>query len=243
MHAGVWAALAQWATVGVATVAAKIALSQVNVARATRERVAQPDVVAYIEQNAHNWHYMDFVIKNFGQTTAYNIRLSLPPLAVVPYYNQVTGEHVTSLYVPETIAVLAPGQEWRTVWDSAIERNEYKHELQSQFPGHIYFDDKMLRPKQSYSNPVSLDTDMFINTIRITTEKAQNPEKALYEIADILKGYKKRHEGIWVYAVPGHVEEQYYQNLSARLKEIGRRTNRALRGKRDKDTPSDPPTN
>jgi hypothetical protein len=116
------------------------------------------------------WHTLTLANRDGG--LAYNIRVTLPPLLVVPYDNRVTGEHVTSLYVPKSIAVLAPGQEWRTAWESAVELAEHKPELQSQFVGDVQFDDKMNPDKPSYRNPISLDTKMFWDTIRIETKKA-----------------------------------------------------------------------
>ena len=231
-NADTWAAWAQCVTALIAFGAAIFAYQQVKEARATRERVAQPDVVVYIERDPQNWHYMDLVIKNFGQTPAYNIRLTLPPLEVVPWENMVTGEQVTELWLPNGIAVLAPGQEWRTSWDSGIERAEYKGELKTQFVGRVDFDDKMNGGK-TYSNPVSLDANMFWNTLHVTTEKSRSSEKALYEIAGTLKGYTKQHSGVWVYTVPGGDERQYYEDLAAHLKARSEQTRRALAGQRE----------
>lgn len=230
MRADAWAALAQWITAAIASGAAIFAYFQVIEARKTREKVAQPDVVVYIEQSPHNWHYMDFVIKNFGQTPAYNIRLTLPPLEVVPYEDMATREQVTSLYVPKTIAVLAPGQEWRTAWDSGIEREEYEGELKTQFVGNVQFDDKMNPNKPSYRNPISLDANMYHNTMRVETTKGKSAEKALYEIADTLQSYKKQHDGVWVYTIPGDDERQYYAELRERIRQQHDRTMRRLRG-------------
>ncbi|MDT5016349.1 MAG: hypothetical protein QOD39_2509, partial [Mycobacterium sp.] len=156
-------------------------------------------------------HYLDFVVKNFGQTTAYNIRLTLPPLKVAPYTNQITGEEVKHLWVPTTIAVLAPGQEWRTVWDSAIRRDRYRKrggELQTQFVGRVDFDDKMNEPNMSYSNPISLDANMFHNTTWVRQSESKNIKDALYDIAGTMKSYKTEHNGIWVYTVPGDEERR-----------------------------------
>lgn len=195
MTADAWAAWAQWVTAFIAVGAAIFAYQQVKLARETRERVAQPDVVAYIDHNSNNWHYMDLVIRNFGQTAAYNVKLILPPLKVVPYTNENTDEEVTDLYFPKNIAVLAPGQEWRTVWDSGIEREDYAGELESQFVGRVDFDDKMTAGKH-YMNPITLDTNMFRDMLRVETVKAKSAQKALYEISDTLKGYKQEHQGI-----------------------------------------------
>jgi hypothetical protein len=241
MTADAWAAWAQWVTATIAFGAAIFAYQQVKVARETRERVAQPDVVVYIERDPQNWHYMDFVVKNFGQTPAYNIRLVLPPLEVVPWENMATGEQVTELWIPDGIAVLAPGQEWRTSWDSGIERAEYKGDLQTQFVGRVDFDDKMNDGK-NYSNPISLDANMFWNTLHVTTEKGRSPEKALYEIAGTLKGYTKQHSGAWVYTVPGQDERQYYEDLAESRKARSEQFRRELRGQRDEpsgDTSTD----
>lgn len=224
------AALAQVGTVGVAGWALIYARGQVKEARETRERVAQPDVVVFIERDPDNWHHMDLVVKNFGQTTAYNIRITLPPLAVAPWTRADTGEEVTSLQVPERIAVLAPGQEWRTSWDSGIERAEYEGQLPNKFGGLVEFDDKIIADKDSYRNPILLDADMFLYSLRVTTEKGRSAEKALYEISSTLQGYAEQRSGIWVYAVPAEEERQERANMVATAKSRRERLRSKLRG-------------
>jgi len=138
-------------------------------AQLNRKHVSQPNVVVFIDHDPQNWQYLDLVIKNFGQTPAYNIKLTLPPLELVPFQSLITGETVTELYVPTKIAVLAPGQEWRTVWDSAVKRKEYTGTLASQFDGEVEFDDEM-NPEageKPYRNPISLDANMFHNMLRL----------------------------------------------------------------------------
>lgn len=208
--ADTWTAWAQWATVAIAFGAALFAYQQVELARETRERVAQPDVVVYIDHNEIR-HYLDLVIKNFGQTTAYNIQLKLPPLQVAPYTSNLTGEQVTHLWLPETIAVLAPGQEWRTVWDSAVRREDYrkKHgeDLRTKFVGRVEFDDKVVGGK-SYFNPISLDANMFYNTTWVQRREDKTVKDALYDIAGTIKSFKQEHHGIWVYTVSGEDERR-----------------------------------
>ncbi|WAJ43540.1 hypothetical protein OK015_20370 [Mycobacterium sp. Aquia_216] len=181
MGADAWAAWGIWVTAGIAAVAAYLALRQLREMRLTRERVAQPNVVVYADLNHQDWHYLDFVVKNFGETPAYGIRLTLPPLDVVPWDNLATGDRVTSLYLPESIVVLAPGQEWRTMWESGIALDEYEKErklaqqapqlnrpvlpeLRSVFVGRVEYQDKDDRP---HRNPVYLDTKTFQNVTRI----------------------------------------------------------------------------
>lgn len=230
MTAESWSALAAWATVAIAIGAAWFAYQQVTEARKTREKVAQPDVVVYVDHNESDWQQIDLVIKNFGQTPAYNIRLTLPPLKRVPFTNQVTGEEVTEVFIPDTIAVLAPGQEWRTMWDDGQEIAEYKGVLPSKFVGSIAFDDKLIPDKESFSNPISLDTRMFWNSMRTSTEQARSTEKALYKIADTLDGYKNEHGGMWLYVIPGEEERQYNANRAAHFKERSQRIRRQLSG-------------
>lgn len=225
MHADAWAAWAQWATAAIAAGAAVYARGQVLEARKTRERTAQPNVVVYVDRHEVR-RYMDLVIKNFGQTTAYNVRLNVPPLQVAPYRNLNTGEEVKSLYVPQTIAVLAPGQEWRTVWDSAVRREKHRGALQDQFVGHVEFDDKINPDKPSYRNPISLDIKMFWNTTWITQDKGETVQKALYEIAGTLKDYSHEDKGVWVYTATGdeerHRREREYQELLQHQHEFSR---------------------
>jgi hypothetical protein len=207
------AALAQVATAGIAIWAVRYARGQVQAARDTAERVAQPEVVVFIDHNPVDWHHMDLVIKNFGQTAAYNVRVTLPPLQIVPFDNEATGERVTTHYVPSTIAVLAPGQEWRSAWESGIDMEDYDGELPSNYVGTVDFDDKMNATKPGLSNPISLDINMFRNTHRISIEKGKTVEKALYEISGTLKGFKSQHSGVWVYTVPADEERSYYQQI------------------------------
>jgi hypothetical protein len=200
------AAIAQAATVLVAGWALIYARGQVREARETRERVARPDVVVYVDHHAVR-RYMDLVVKNFGQTTAYNIRLILPPLKHVPFRSQITGEMVTNLPIPKSIAVLAPGQEWRTVWESAVRRGRYKGDkLQTQFVGAVEFDDRVVPTKPGYRNPVSLDIDMFWNTTWIERNETRTVKDALYDIAGTLKSYQDDSSGVWVYPLDGEEE-------------------------------------
>ncbi|MDV3129890.1 hypothetical protein M1247_33650 [Mycobacterium sp. 21AC1] len=85
--------------------------------------------------------------------------------AVLSIENLVTGVEVTELYVPDSIVVLAPGQEWRTVWESAIRWNDYEEkrlrspqlnlrELGTVFVGDITYEDLNRGSQRSRWNPV-----------------------------------------------------------------------------------------
>jgi hypothetical protein len=238
MSADAWtavAALAQVATVGVAGWALIYARGQVREARETRERAAQPNVVAFTDHNPKNWQYLDFVVKNFGETPAYNIKLTMAPPDVSPYHNNITGEDVgvTKLYVPEHIAVLAPGQEWRTIWDSAIKRKEHADKLSdNDVTGHLTFWDKMNHDpdaKPPFCNTIWIDPKMFRNMLRLTSvEPAKQITDEIAKVAATLESYHEDKSGIWVYTLPGETERQRREEVQAELRAEYDRIERAV---------------
>ncbi|WP_373202717.1 hypothetical protein [Mycobacterium marinum] len=197
MDANAWAAvaaLAQVATVAIAGWALVYARGQVREARETRERVTQPNVVVYIDHNPKNFQYLDFVVKNFGETPAYSLRVTLARLDVSPYHNNITGEDVgvTELAVPEHIAVLAPGQDWRSLWDSAVKRKQHSDELSDEpVLGHVSFWDKINSdPTVSapFDNPIWIDPKMYRNMLRLSAvEPAQQISQEIAKVAKALE--------------------------------------------------------
>lgn len=119
-----WSALAAWATVLIAFGAASFAWFQVREARRTREERAQPNVVIYSELNPAAKRYIEIVVKNFGVTPAYNVKVTVtPPLKSTP--NLLSGDKLYEIPIPEFL-IFAPGQEWRTGWDNAPARRKYQ---------------------------------------------------------------------------------------------------------------------
>lgn len=76
---------------------------------------SQPYVVAFLEENAVGSHVIDLVVKNFGQTAGRNVRLAFDP--ALNRSDDNGGDEPVVL--PEVISFMAPGQEWRTVFDFA----------------------------------------------------------------------------------------------------------------------------
>ena len=136
--------------------------------------------MAFADLNPEDWRWLDVMVKNFGQTAAYNVRLYFEPWpTVMPWVHPRTGERVTRLLVPE-IPVLAPGQELRTLWDRGEARAEAELDREAvrqagglihpsfeeslpddvgmRFAGHVVFEDSEHR---RYSNRSVLDIHMF----------------------------------------------------------------------------------
>jgi hypothetical protein len=118
-------AMATTLTLVIAVLALFLAKGQLDEASKARELTktlerekSQPYVVAYLEENAASPHILDLVVKNFGQTAGRNIRLLFNP--TLNRTKTDGGDEKVAL--PDMISFLAPGQEWRTVFDVMNER-------------------------------------------------------------------------------------------------------------------------
>src|SRR5271166_428445 len=109
----VWSALGTWFTAAVAIATVLVAgryakqqvekaQDQVDEARRTRELQAQPNVVLYSEPNPSVWQILEVVVKNFGTTPAYDIKISITPqLQATP--NHVTYPEIADIPVPRRL--------------------------------------------------------------------------------------------------------------------------------------------
>ena len=177
---------------------------------------------------------IDLVVANYGLTPAYHVKLNFPPLTVSPYHHGVTGELVTKLHLPDEIAVLAPGQEWRTMWDAATQRHDRRDELGSRFEGSVSFEDSR---KHKFENPAILDWDTHFDTLYVADkpdESAKAITEKLGEVASVLKSYKAEHDGIWIYPVPADEERQYLQAEAAKRKAQSDRVKRMISGAQER---------
>lgn len=103
---------------GFAVVAALLTAGQIKEARSLRREQARPYVVVYAEINPISGHLVDIVIANLGATGATDVRVTCDqPL-------ERSGRLGAEVHLPESLPFLAPGQHWRTFWDSAPDRKE-----------------------------------------------------------------------------------------------------------------------
>jgi hypothetical protein len=163
------------------------------------------------------------------------------PLPVVPYVSGATGKQVTEVAVPDEIAVLAPGQEWRTIWDSPRRREQLREEairqkkevpeFKTRFTGTLTFQDRPAKRRKHYRNPIVLDWNAFDNTLAFAEDK---PEKTIAEqieaVADTLKRYQYEHGGIWTYLIPADEERRYREQRAAEAKADHDLVKRAIGG-------------
>lgn len=134
---------AAWAGVLLGFAALLYAHRQIKRAHRANAEHAQPSVAMFMEPSAGDWHLIELVVKNFGKTPAYDISFDFEIPPNVPQYEHshgLDGLTVTDVALPEEIPMLAPNQEWRTVWDSAMNREHLGTLIESRFDGTlIYF--------------------------------------------------------------------------------------------------------
>jgi len=110
--------LRQWQpAVNVATLIALIIYvwktwSMASEMKLSREEQAKPSVVCYFEHNKKVKTTYDFIIKNFGKSMASDVRLVFSP--------ELRGRFTQSPLKGKTFKAMAPGYEWRTLWDSFL---------------------------------------------------------------------------------------------------------------------------
>jgi hypothetical protein len=144
-----WLAWAAWAAIALGVVALVVTYRQLSSTRQLAAEQTRPHVVMLMEPHAADWHVIELVVRNFGRTAAYDIRFSFPnPPTVADYENAADGyADVVELQLPRELPVLAPGQEWRMVWDSALDRAEIGSNIESRFAGTVIYYDRPDKPR------------------------------------------------------------------------------------------------
>lgn len=243
-----WSAIAAWTAVVIAIFTIYVtanyakkqvaaALGQLDEAKATREEQAQPNVVAFTEPNDVSWQILEIVVKNFGTTPAFDIELDFDePLTVSPTYSLGDYEHVR---IPEVIPILAPGQEWRTTWDSAIRREETLG-LDDHFTGTVRYRDSK---QNSYSTPAIFEWASLKTTMRLEQKGTHHISKTLSDqlpkvvrnldkLQQRIGSLQEEYGGVWVYhdsaepererrAEEQRRQEERHQRAVERLRSLG----------------------
>ena len=144
ISAGAWTALAAWLAVVVGIAALVYAWRQYQRAKEHSSELMQPNVAMFMEPSPGDWHLVELVVKNFGHTAAYGIRFDFDNPPTVGKYESAYADRyvdIVPLNLPSEIPYLAPSQEWRIVWDSALDRRELGEAIASRFDGSVtYYD-------------------------------------------------------------------------------------------------------
>jgi hypothetical protein len=184
VSAGAWTALGTWATVAVAVIAAVVGYRQIIESRRLRDAQAQPYVVVFIEEAEGPRSNVDLVVKNFGRTAATEIRVELDGALD----SAVLSPEHSPVRIPEIIPSLAPGQEWRTFWDSLISRKDSS--LPMSLTGRVSFRDFEGRKKFKPTSFV-LDLQVLMDRGYATAYRMHDAAGALREIKTILASWQE----------------------------------------------------
>jgi hypothetical protein len=167
---GTWLAIAMWAAVVLGLAALIYAHRQLKRTRALKLEETRPYVAMFMEPHPTDWHLIELVVRNFGETGAYDVQFAfVNPPTVAQYENEHDGVvNIAELALPSTIPALAPGQEWRTIWDSALSRAELGGSIEWRFAGTVkYFDApapegkgrRLTGQRHQFSSKIVLDWD------------------------------------------------------------------------------------
>jgi hypothetical protein len=145
LSSGGWLAIAAWAGLLFGCVVLLVVNRQIRKNRALKLEQVRPQVAMFMEPHAVDWHIIELVVRNFGQTAAYDVRFDFinPPTVAAYEDRSFDGPpEVDELELPSELPLLAPGQEWRTVWDSSISREELGGAIRSRFDGTLTYYDR-----------------------------------------------------------------------------------------------------
>ena len=159
----------------------KAALKQAEEARELRLQQERPYVAVFMEPSAAAL-IMDLVIRNFGTTAAFKIKVTITP------HPQRAGQAggVEDVWLPTMLPTLVPGQEWRTMWDIGPDRK--KRGLPDQHAVEVeYYDSRGERFSEDYQ----LDWNVFWRQLNVRVHGLHDAAKALKEINQTMKEWRK----------------------------------------------------
>jgi hypothetical protein len=145
LGSGDWLAIAAWAALVFGLAVLGWANRQLKKNRQLRTEQVRPQVTMFMEPHPSDWHVIELVVRNFGQTAAHDIRFEFVNHPTVAAYEDAQFDgppEVAELDLPSELPYLAPGQEWRTVWDSAISREELGGAIQDRFDGSLTYSNR-----------------------------------------------------------------------------------------------------
>jgi hypothetical protein len=216
VSSGAWTALAAWLALCVTIAALVYAWRQFQSARHQTEDISQPNVAMFMEPNATDWHLVELVVKNFGQKPAYGVKFEFATPPTRPRYESADADNyvdIVPLKLPAEIPYLAPTQEWRTVWDSALDRKQLGESIGSRFAGAVTFYDqpnssrqgKTKQKRHQFRTPAVLDWSTLHPVERLellTSHDLARQEKQKLELLRGLLTYyhyattESRHEAL-----------------------------------------------
>lgn len=192
-------------TLLIAVVAAGFAWGQLREASKARKQTkklelekSQPYVVMSMEESIGP-EFIDLVLRNYGPTAAYNVKVELDPWPQRTHDGEI-------VQLPEVIPVMAPGQEWRTHWDEGRER--IKSELPDKHVGKVTF---LGVDKAMLSSDAILDWSIYKSKIWTVKHGIHDLTQAVQSMRDTQKKWNESiHGGLKVFSRSGDAKDQRF---------------------------------
>ncbi len=159
-----WLTVAAWAALTLGVGALLFTARALKRNRQLKRDELRPHVVMFMEPHPSDWHVIELVVRNYGRSAAHDIRFDFADPPTVGRYEDGPADglpEVAELRLPSELRQLAPGQEWRTVWDSAISRERFGGQIGSRFEGTLRYADRpggrRVADRRTYQTAVVLD--------------------------------------------------------------------------------------
>lgn len=207
-----WTAFGTVMLVVVAIVAALYAKGQLDEARAARLSASkdahelqvkasedahqlrleqiQPNVVLFMEPGGADIHLFDLVLKNFGQTSAIDVRVNFN--GAVLHRSSDDGPLSEVVRWPEVFPVLAPGQEFRISWDNSITRFA-NQELPDLHRAQVTYSDTHQRPLETEA---VLDWGVYRQGLTTNVLGLHAMAKSVAAIEKVVQSFQEDQRGV-----------------------------------------------
>lgn len=228
-----WSALGTCATAVIAVLAAGVAWRQVREARRLREEQAQPYVAVFMESSTVSQQFTDLVVKNFGSTAAYEVKVSFEPSL---QRSRENGNGVEDVHVPTVLRTLVPLQEWRCFWDHGPSR--VKTDLPDLYEAEVsYYSSYGKNRRRYHVFRYQLDYGARHNTMYVVQYGIHDAAKSMREIRDHIKGWTEwPKKGLSVFMRDGDAKDERRRQEFAQAKAQHEEIHQQLLPARDEDS-------
>ncbi len=161
--------LKTWSMADATSKAARASEKSIDEMRLAREEHSKPKVVCYFDHHTRKRQIYDLVIKNCGNSAAFNVKLVFSPQL------ERYGARGLPALKEKRFRVMAPGYEWRTFWDSFPGTDISK--TPDEFIANVTFDWDSGRRHEAY------DTDFDVKSLIGHWIDETSVEDSLQEIA------------------------------------------------------------
>lgn len=153
----------------------------------------------FMEPHAADWHVIELAVRNYGSTAAYDVGFAFKKPPTVARYEHIEDgfADIVELPLPQKIPELAPTQEWRTVWDSALDRSQFGSSIESRFDGLVTYFDRpepqgwwnrtFGRKRRQYRTKVALDWETLQPVRRVELMTGHDLAKREREKLELLR--------------------------------------------------------